>query len=111
MEVCMPVFHVTYDIVTPESAEEGCTAENGFVHPNGGRDAIEVVDKMSDYDMDLRTAMRHCCPAEDTGGGWFSGYPETINYATGEEMTTALHPPRTITPASFQRLKRLLKIK
>lgn len=33
-------FHVTYDIITPESAEQGGTAECGFVLPGNWREIL-----------------------------------------------------------------------
>lgn len=104
------MFHVTYELVTPESAEVGDFAEVGYVHSNGGRDAIDLVKSADDYAMTLRDALRHCSPSEDCGT-WLASDPETIDYRTGTDMATSLHPPRGITPASYRRLKRLLNVR
>ena len=101
------MFYVTYEIVTPESVEQGDAEERGYYHPGGGRDALESVDNVTDYAMDLRTALRHCDPAYDSGR-WFDSHPYTEDFQTGAELSTSLHPPRNITPASYARLKRLV---
>ena len=106
----MQSFHVTYDIVTHESAENGDTAENGFVHANGGRDLIERVENANDYAMDLRTALRHCQPQYDCGS-WFDQEATVEDYSTDEHVSYSLHPPRTITPSSYARLRRLLGVR
>ena len=103
-------FHVTYDVVTPESAEDGDTVENGFVHANGGRDPIERVSDASDYAMDLRTALRHCQPQWDSGT-WFDQESQVEDYATGDAVSYSLHPPRNVTPSSYARLKRVLGVR
>jgi len=100
-------FHVTYEIVTPESAEEGDVAERGYAHSNGGRDSLECVENVDDYAMDLRSALRICSPAFDCGR-WFDEEPWTLNYKTGEQIRHSLHPPRSVTPSSYQRIKRLI---
>lgn len=104
------LFHVTYEIVTPESAEDGDAAERGFYHENGGRDPLELVPMgADDYAMDLRTALRLCDPSEDCGT-WFTSYPYCEDYRTGAELSTSLHPPRNVTRSSYGRLQRLLKL-
>ena len=104
------MFHVTYDIVTNESAENGDTAENGFVHANGGRDSIDIVPMgADDYAMDLRTALRHCSPQWDCGT-WFDQEAVVEDYSTNEHISYSLHPPRNVTPSSYRRLTRLLKV-
>lgn len=103
------MFHVTYDIVTNESAENGDTAENGFVHANDSRDSIDIVENSADYAMDLRTTLRHCSPQWDCGR-WFDQEAQIEDYSTDEHISYALHPPHTITASSYARLKRLLKV-
>lgn len=103
-------FKVTYEIVTPESAEDGEAAEHGFYHENGGRDALKLVERHEDYAMDLRTALRFCSPSEDCGR-WFASHPECEDFTTGADVSTCLHPPRNITKASYARLRRLFEIK
>ena len=107
----MPHFHVTYEIVTEESAEHGDTAENGYVHANGGRDSIDIAPlDAEDYAMDLRTALRHCQPQYDCGS-WFDQEAQVEDYSTDEHVSYSLHPPRNITPSSYARLRRLLNVR
>ena len=104
------MFHVTYDIVTEESAEQGDTAENGYVHANGMKDSIDRVDNAADYAMDLRTALRHCTPQWDSGT-WFDQESQVEDYATNDHVSYSLHPPRGVTPSSYARLRRLLGVR
>lgn len=105
-------FRVTYDIVTPESAENGDTAENGFVLPGGYHVdvATAIADTEGDYEMDLRTALNYVCPQENSGR-WFTECDGRENYRTGEHETRSLHPPRSITASSYRRLCKLFKIR
>ena len=99
-----PVFHVTYDIVTPESAEHGDYAEAGFVQP--GEWHVSA-DKGDESGMTLREAARLCYPQEDAGS-WFAEVDGRVDYRTGAEERRSLHPPRNITAASYDRLAKLL---
>lgn len=106
-------FKVTYDIVTEESAEYGDTDECGFVTADG--DHVNVSDVIhermpsEDFKMNLRQALDHCYPQEDSGS-WFTEVDGRDNYSTGEHETRSLHPPDNITPASYRRLCRLFKL-
>jgi hypothetical protein len=102
---------VTYEIITPESAEEGDAAERGFVHENGGEDELERIENASDYEMPLRSAMRLIDCVEDSNNGRdFHGVSEhCTDYRTGAVTTYSLHLPENITSASFERVKRLLR--
>lgn len=106
----MVKFHVTYDIVTPESAENGDTAENGFVDHNGWRYDVRDTNQPNQFDMRLRAAMQLCSPQEDSGR-WFSEVDGRDDYRTGGNEIRALHPPRNVTPSSYARLKRLLGVR
>ena len=97
------MFRVTYDIVTPESAEQGDTAEAGFVQPGGWH--TEDSEGMS-----LRQAISLCGCLEDVGS-WFVECDGRMDYRTGAEERRSLHPPRNVTPASYARLKRLLGVR
>ena len=105
-------FHVTYDIVTPESAENGDAAEIGYAKPHGWRFPLNT---MSDDDvkacaMTLREARDIAWPIFDCDR-WFSGESHTLNYQTGEDITYAVHPPENITPSSYERVKRALGVR
>lgn len=104
------MFAVTYEIVTPESAEHGDADERGFMTPGGWRTPIEQVEPGENYTMGLREALQLCCPCHDSGD-WFDAEPYTKDYRTGEEISTSLHPPRNITASSYARLRRLLGVR
>jgi hypothetical protein len=107
--------HVTYDIVTEESAEHGDAAERGFVLPGGwhielpdgvvGQEAGKVMDECA---IDLREALNLISCVYDGGSGLYETDPRQ-DYVTGAEETRALHLPDNITPASYARVLRLLK--
>jgi hypothetical protein len=104
----MTKFHVTFEVVTPESAEHGDAELRGYVHANGGEDELELVETADDYAMDLRTALNKMGGCEDTGT-WFVETDGRHNYRTGAVTTYSLHPPRNITGASYRRLAQLLR--
>ena len=107
----MTRFRVTYEIVTPESAEHGDFAETGFVMPGEWRDPIEVALKepLSAYDITLREAMQLAYPQEDCGS-WWCECDGRQDYQTGAYETRSIHPPKNITPSSYARVTRLLGI-
>lgn len=124
----MPEFTVTYEIVTPESAEYGDVAERGFVaignfaapihpvieakpytveaHSMGLRDALELV-------RDTRTSR-----VDGVAGIEANEYPVTcprwitvyngMEYETGATESRSIHFPDHITPASRRRIARLM---
>ena len=113
-------FRVTYDIVTPESAEHGDFAGNGFLDANENRDAfredgVECSDAerdriiAADHNMTLRDAIELLSCLECDGGGSFYESDGRQNYRTGEEERRALHLPDNVTPASYARIVRALK--
>lgn len=104
----MGKFTVTYEIVTPESAEHGGNQETGFVLPGEWRIdvAAAVADTEGDYSMELRDAVALAWPSEDCGR-WFAESEGRENFRTGAWETRAIHPPRNITAASYGRLRRL----
>ncbi len=102
------MFRVTYDIVTPESAEHGDTAENGFVYAGLGAFPLEQCDLPPE--MTLRDALQLASPQEDSGS-WFSEADGRDDYVTGANETRSIHPPANITAASYGRLRRLFGIR
>jgi hypothetical protein len=105
-------FRVTYETVTPESAEIGEAEETGFVTPGEWKTPIEEALKEKDesFDMELREALGLCSPIENCGA-WFAESGGRENYSDGSHETRSLHPPRNITAASYGRLRRLLGIR
>lgn len=104
----MPKFRVTYEIVTPESAEYGDNAESGFVLP--GEWKVDVETAVADTQMTLREAMNLAWPSEDCGR-WFAESTGREDYRTGAVETRSIHPPRNISAASYGRVRRLLGVK
>lgn len=100
-------FHITYDIVTPESADRGDSAEAGYITSGGMHiDVVTTKDRKAAA-LDLHSAIAHLGCLEDSGS-WFTEIDGRDNYRTGEHETRSLHPPRNITPSSYRRLCRLL---
>src|ERR1035437_9001811 len=104
------MFHVTYEIVTPESAEHGDAAERGFAMPYGWQFELSA---MTDADvkacaLTLRQAAGMVGYVEDSGR-WFSETDGRQDYKKGAETRFDLHPPHNVTGASYARLRRLLK--
>jgi hypothetical protein len=98
----MTAFRVTYDIVTPESAEHGDTAEAGYYSRGGWKQ-----DDPSEWTLRQVVSQFGRGSLEDSGS-WFSTVDSDTNYRTGEETSYAVHPPRTITAASYERVRRIL---
>lgn len=89
--------NVTYEVVTPESAEIGDYADAGYAEQHIPlRDAIRAFGPFiypSSSVIDYNT--------------WYSSPPE-IDYTDGSETTYSLHLQRSITTSSARRLARLL---
>ena len=88
----------TYDIVTPESAENGDVAEAGYVAEDVSlRDAIDAVGGV--------------CYEHNGGYEWFTNCEYNLNYGTGAQESRSLHLPDGITGASRVRIGRLLGVR
>lgn len=92
---------VTYEIVTPESAEQGEANERGY----------------AEHGCTLREAVAYMCgegglEASDSEAGlarWLTAYNTDEDYATGAETSHSLHIPERITASSRRRLYWLLR--
>ena len=104
------MFRVTYEIVTPESAEHGDAEERGFILPGEWRVSAEEAMAGESVNMGLREAMQLCYPQEDSGS-WFTECDGRQDYRTGAYETRSIHPPEKITAASYDRLRRLFGVK
>lgn len=105
----MAMFHITYDIVTPESAADGDFASSGYLAPGGWH--VDLTAHPDDYDavgFTLREALRYLSGLENSGR-WFSEIDPERDSRNGSEEYRSLHPPRNITPSSYRRLCRALK--
>lgn len=107
-------FSVTYDIVTPESARDGDTAEHGWFWPDPliGHWPIEFSDidapplKPSEWTLHELVSRFGRGGFEDGGRSFYSADSET-DYRSGDETRYAIHPPRNVTAASYKRLRRI----
>lgn len=95
-------FNITYDIVTPESAEAGCAADSGFLVE--GVTFREAMEELRWYRGGHVEADSY--PVRNPR--WFTFIAASENYATGEVTSYSLHIPPQITEASRQRIARLL---
>jgi hypothetical protein len=95
-------FSITYDIVTPESAEDGDVADSGFLVE--GVTFREAMDELRWYRGGHVEADSY--PVRNPR--WFTFIAASENYATGEVTSYSLHIPEHITEASRQRIARLL---
>lgn len=111
-------FNVTYEIVTPESAERGDYEDCGFIgNPIFGQDPSKwSVDGICGTPaaklkegcaMRLRDALQYVHPQE-TDGFTFREVGGRQDYRTGASETRALHAPDKITASSLARLNRVL---
>lgn len=106
-------FHVTYEIVTPESAEHADAAERGFVDADGRQHELpadmcgaDAAAFMARFALTMRQAanlfgFRECM--EDSGR-WFTQADSSVDYSTGAETRMSFHPPDDCTAATYQRL-------
>ena len=77
----------TYEIVTPESAENGDFEETGFEFESERYTFKELIDLAKSTG---------CIYSE--GATWLYSYPEIEDYSTGEEKSYALHFDRENKP-------------
>lgn len=91
----------TYDIVTPESAEHGDTAENGFETSFGVFTLAQLLYKARDLGLE---------GAEDSGS-WFTGHPSE-DHLSGESTTHSMHVEffrgKPLTGDHYGRIKQLI---
>ena len=89
-------FSVTYQTVTPESAEYGEFDDNGFmiedIEPDDIQDIISLINNYRCFDWSC-----------NDNSGWLSSDSEVINYSTMEEIMYSMH-------ANNPRSARYLKI-
>lgn len=102
-------FHITFETVTPDSAENGDAEARGYLHPNGGRDSLDAMGPLEAYAFTLAGAVRfHLGHVEDCGR-WFSeSGADRCDYKTGAVTQYSLHPPENVTPSSYRRIARAL---
>ena len=89
-------FSVTYQTVTPESAEYGESDDSGFmiedIEPDDIQDLISLISNYRCFDWSCSDS-----------SGWLSSDSEVIDYSTMEEIMYSIH-------ANNERSARYLKI-
>jgi hypothetical protein len=99
----MTSFAVTYEIVTPESAEQGDVEERGYVVCGVPlRDALRVMDAIPNGIM-----ATECDECPVVAPRWVT-HIGTADYRTGNAESRSLHMPDILTPATRRRIARLL---
>lgn len=101
-------FNVTYEIMTPESAEYGDADERGFIVEGASlRDAL-------DYVFSTRTSQCEGVEAVEANEypvvspGWITVY-NGIEYLTGAHESRSIHFPDNMTASSRVRVARLMQ--
>lgn len=102
------IFNVTYDIVTPESAEHGDYEESGFIAESVTlRDAITDLHETRTCKVDGVSAIE--------ADSFPCTHPSSVRVINGTEFETgavesrAIHIPRTVSTASARRIARLVR--
>lgn len=95
------MFSISYEVVTPESAEQGDADESGML-----AEGLTLREAYANLSGDGT-------PEPDSSHGaprWLT-FPSDTDYATGAETSKTLHFPRKISPASAMRVARLFRVK
>lgn len=101
------MWRVTYEIVTPESAEQGDAAERGFI--SEGESSLR-------YALELAAGPYARPPAIQADSSPISGAIRWLDFDHGQDMKTgahelrSLHIPDKITAASRLRLARYCQL-
>lgn len=104
---------ITYEVVTPESAEHGDAVERGFITPGLFNIRVPTEEALNkedwpagSLDWDLQAAARYLgTGAMEDNGRWFTTADPEIHFMRSEHVFYSLHPAENITPASYARLK------
>jgi hypothetical protein len=98
----MKTFNVTYDIVTPESAEDGDVEDSGFVAQDVSlREALASLGGTAQEADTSPYSLAH--PPR-----WFINYEYDQDWQTAASESRSLHLPGNITPSSAMRVARLI---
>lgn len=100
-------FNVTYEIMTEESAAQGCSEEHGFLATNVSlREAFAEVHNTRTSRVDCV----HCIEADEcpvVSPRWITVY-NGMEFETGAYENRSLHIPGHITDSSRRRIARLM---
>ena len=97
------LFDVTYETITPESAENGDAETRGYLLENASlRDAIDAMGYPGEGCESNEYPVR--------SPRWITAYRVNEDYATGETENRSLHFPDNMSAASKRRLCKLLDV-
>ena len=97
------MFDITFETISPESAENVDFEETGFLHEGlSFREAMDVLRWASGCHVEA-----DCYPVRNPR--WFTFYNAEENFATGSITNYALHIPEHITEASRRRIAKLVR--
>ena len=96
-------FSVTYETITPESAEHGYTETAGYVSQD-----VSLREAIDDVGYGEGGAAANEYPVTDPR--WVTVYKTSEDYGTGEIENRSIHFPDNMTPASKIRVCRLLGV-
>lgn len=103
----MAKFSVTYEIVTPESAEYGDAEERGFICKDVDlREAISEVNRTRTNEVDGVTDIS-CDEFPMRSPRWVT-ITNGMEYRTGAQESRSLHMPEELTASTRRRIARLL---
>lgn len=95
-------FSITYEVITPESAEHGEAEARGFIYEDlEFREAFQRIQYKGGYSN---------CEASEypvRSSRWLTFYGIDEDYCTGSETHWSLHIPEHVTPSSRVRIARL----
>lgn len=100
----MSGFSITYEVITPESAEDGDIADSGFLVEDVT--FREAMDELRWYRGAYVEADSYATAPHRAR--WFTFYNADEDYSTGAVTNYSLHLPKHITDASRMRIARLL---
>lgn len=95
----MPRIKTTYDVVTPESAEQGDFADQGWIDDDVGHDCFPDSDDMEEGLTSVDLAIRFLTqngPLEASSsafhpGVWYTQSDGSVNYCTGAQTRYSFH--------------------
>ena len=100
---------VTYEIITPESAEQGDADERGYIARHVHlRDAIELVRETRTSHCGGVEAIEANC-SDLSNARWITIY-NAMEFFTGARESRSLHFPAALTPSSRRRIARIFGV-
>lgn len=105
----MTLFNVTYEIVTPDSAEHGDAVERGFIAQGVTfREAVKLVLET----RRSRVAGVECVEANTSdpyGASWITVY-NGLEFETAAQESRSIHLPDSLTPSTRRRIADILQV-